>query len=363
MPLPHKNMENNLRNYLEAKRREVNRIIEKYLPRKINRYWIKSVWGKNLAISPLVFQRAFLDPFWEFLDRGGKRWRPILFFLFAEILGAKEEEIKEFSVVPEIVHNGSLIIDDIEDQSELRRGKPSLHKIFGEDLTINLGNFLYFFPLVIFKKNKKKIDSQTYQKLIEIFFEEMVNLHLGQGTDIFWHRGNQKKISEREYLEMCALKTGCMPRLAVRMATILAKREDLEEKLGKIAQSFGIAFQIQDDLMDLTLEGKERKQFGKSFGNDIKEGKRSLIVIYTLTKAEKNDGKRLREILDKKTKSIKEVKEAISIIKKYKGIELARKKKKEILNESLRALEHILPPSPRKGLLREFFLLFGGEKR
>jgi len=345
-------MRKNIESYLNKIKEEVDKIIEKYLPKKVNQRWLKSLFGK-IEISPNVFQKAFLDPFWEFLGRGGKRWRPALFFLIAKALGANVEKIKDFSIIPEIVHNGTLIVDDIEDQSELRRGKPCLHKIFGQDIAINLGNFLYFFPIIIFEKNKDKVDPKIYQRLLELFLEEMLNLHFGQGTDIFWHKGLENKISEREYFQMCAFKTGCMARLSARMAAILAKREDLERKLGKFAQSLGIAFQIQDDVLDVSLKGKEREKFGKSFGNDIKEGKRSLMVIYTLKKAKRKDKKTLLEILKKHTEDEREIRRAISILEKYKSIDYAKEKAKEIVEKSWRKIEKILPPSREKDLLFE----------
>ncbi len=252
-----------------------------------------------------------------------------------------------------VVHN-SLIIDDIEDQSELRRGKPCLHKIFGLDIALNVGNFFYFFPIFIFEKNKKKLKEKTYLKLLKTYLEEMERMHLGQATDIFWHRGLQRKISEKEYFQMAAFKTGCMARLATRMAAILAKKEKLEKLFGDFGESIGIAFQIQDDILDIILEGKEREKFGKTFGNDIKEGKRSLIVICALKKANRKDKERLIEILNKHTDAQREKEEAIEIIKKYGSIEYAQKRAREIVRESWQKLDKILPKSSAKEKLKEF---------
>jgi geranylgeranyl diphosphate synthase type I len=252
-----------------------------------------------------------------------------------------------------VVHN-SLIVDDVEDQGELRRGKPCLHRIFGVDIALNAGNFLYFLPIYIFEKNKRKLEKEVYLKAIETYLEEMEKLHVGQGTDIFWHKGKQKKISEKEYFQMCAFKTGCMSRLAAKLAAIFAKKEkDIVEKIGEFTQNIGIAFQIQDDILDVELTGGEREKFGKSFGNDIKEGKRSLMVIYTLKKANKRDRERLMEILDKKEKNKKEILEAISILQKYNSIEYARKKAEEIVRESWKKVDEIFIKRKAKEMLKE----------
>lgn len=346
--------------WLEKLRSQIDKIIEKYLPRKVSKKWVEEVFGKEKYTFSLgAIQKGILNPIWEFLDRGGKRWRPALFLLILEILRGRTKKLKDFSIIPELIHQGSLIVDDIEDQGELRRGKPCLHKIFGIDLALNAGNFLYFFPIYIFEKNKRKIRKETYLKAIETYFEEMEKLHLGQATDIFWHRGFQKKISEKEYLQMTAFKTGCMTRLAAKLAAILAEKENLAEKIGGFIESIGIAFQIQDDILDITLEGKERKKFGKVFGNDIKEGKRSLMVIYTLRKANKKDRERLIEILEKHTDDLKEKKEAIKIIEKYGGIDWARDISQKIVRENWAGLEKILPPSKNKNKLKElvFYLI------
>lgn len=347
-----------LEEYLNQVKKETDKILEKYLPRRISPSWIRKFFDKgNFSLNTL--QKAIVDPVWEFFDRGGKRWRPALFLLLLEALGGKTDKLKDLAIIPEIAHNGSLIVDDIEDNGETRRGKPCLHKIFGLDLALNVGNFLYFFPVFIFKENKKKMTPTTYTKCLEIYFNEMKNLHLGQAIDIFWHQGRQRNISEKEYLQMTAIKTGCLAGMTAQMATLLADKKNLLEKMKKFAQSIGIAFQIQDDILDVVLAGKERKGFGKSFGNDIKEGKRSLMVVYTLQKAKKKEREKLLQILNKNTKNKEEIKEAIEILQKHKSVDYAQKRAEEILRESWQKIEKDLPENKAKNLLKElvFYLI------
>jgi geranylgeranyl pyrophosphate synthase len=204
-------------------------------------------------------------------------------------------------------------------------------------------------------KNKDKFSSEILQKAYEAYAQEMINIHLGQGTDIFWHNGKAVDIEEDEYLQMCAFKTGCLSRMSAKLAVILSGgNNQIIEAAGRVAETMGVAFQIQDDILDIISEGEERDKFGKIFGNDIKEGKRTLMVIYALKKADKKDRVRLIEILDKHTDDIKEKEEAINIIKKYGSVEYAQVKAKEIMGDAWQEAEKLLPESPAKKRLEEF---------
>jgi len=342
--------------YLERLRPEVDKIIEGYLPKKITKKWLNFTFGKPRYLYNLkTAQNALIKPGWNFLNRGGKRWRPVLFLLVTEAVGGDVKKVKDFLLIPELVHNGTIIIDDIEDQGELRRGKPCLHKIFGTDIAINVGNFLYFLPLLALFKNKDKFKPDIVNKAYENYIQEMIKLHLGQGTDIYWHKGKVKEITEKEYLQMCAFKTGCLARMAARMAVILSgKSQKLAEKIGHLAEAIGISFQIQDDILDIALTGKKRRKFGKAFGNDIKEGKRTLMVIQTLKRATKKDRKRLIEILNKHTDNLKEKREAMEIIKKYGSIDYAREMAKKIMKDAWQEADKLLSESEAKARLKEF---------
>ncbi|HDI02517.1 MAG TPA: hypothetical protein ENF95_00080, partial [Candidatus Aenigmarchaeota archaeon] len=183
------------------------------------------------------------------------------------------------------------------------------------------------------------------------YIQEMTNLSFGQAMDIAWHNGmaNADNLSEEEYLQMCAYKTGTLARMAAKMAALLsgASKEDIE-KLGRFAETIGVAFQIKDDIMN--IEGG----LGKEYGDDIKEGKRSLMVIHTLQVASEEDKKRLLEILDMHTNDKKLVDEAISIMKKYNSIEYAKKLANKLMRETWEEIDKILPESEAKKKLKAF---------
>jgi geranylgeranyl pyrophosphate synthase len=154
---------------------------------------------------------------------------------------------------------------------------------------------------------------------------------------------------------MTAFKTGTLARMAARMAVALSEKdEEIETRFGRFAESIGIAFQIQDDLLDLTTTEVEREAFGKSYGNDISEGKRSLAVIYSLISLNKTKRDRLISILNSHTKEKKIVEEAINLIKETRAIELSRETANKIVLESWKEIEKDLEDSEAKLYLKAF---------
>lgn len=342
--------------FLEKQVAIIDEMIEKYIPREFEKDTVVfRLSPPRYAYNLEALNRALAEPIWEFLDRGGKRWRPSLFLLICEALGRNPKDFLEYAIIPEVIHNGTLMIDDIEDQSELRRDKPCTYKLFGLDIAINAGNAMYYLPLLPLVKNRDKIPATTLSKVYAVYVQEMINLSLGQAMDIAWHRGlaDADKISEQDYLQMCAYKTGTLARIAAKLAAVLSEAEDeFTEKLGRFAEAVGVAFQIQDDVLDLTGEEFTKKKGAR--GMDISEGKRTLMVIHTLKKAGHTDRKRLQEILSIHTNEQKLRDEAIAIMEKYNAIEYAKEYARKIVRESWSDVDKLLSPSAAKEKLRAF---------
>ncbi len=155
-----------IRKLLDDQVSTIDRAIEKYIPRRFEESSVvfklsPPKYGYNLE----ALNKAVAEPIWEFLDRGGKRWRPALFLLVCEALGKDSKEYIEYSIIPEVIHNGTLMIDDVEDQSELRRGKPCTYKLHGLDIAINSGNAMYYLPLLPLIKNRSRIQPSTLSKV------------------------------------------------------------------------------------------------------------------------------------------------------------------------------------------------------
>jgi geranylgeranyl pyrophosphate synthase len=346
----------NIEKFLEEKAPLIDKAIEKYIPRKFTKDAVlfkvnPPMYSYNL--EPL--NKAIAEPIWDMLDRGGKRWRPALFLLICEALGKDSDCCIDFSIIPEVIHNGTLIIDDIEDSSKLRRGKPCTYKIFQIDIAVNAGNAMYYLPLLPLMAQKAKLTPEMERDVYEVYVQEMINLSMGQAMDIAWHRGiaNADKLDEEDYLQMCAYKTGTLARMAAKMAAVLSGADKLlVEKLGRFAESIGIAFQMQDDILDVT--GVEFAKTKGGVGQDITEGKRSLMVIYTLKKANSADKNRLIEILNMHTSDQALRDEAIALMQKYNAVEHVKHTAERIVEESWSEAEKLLPTPEAKEKLKQF---------
>jgi len=336
---------------LEENSREIDKIIEKYIPRKYSNEMLEFTLGKARYKYDDSATDFISKPVWDLLDRGGKRWRPALCMMIGEAFGQKD--IIDIAMMIEVIHNGSLVVDDIEDKGELRRGEPCVHKKFGDDVAINAGNAMYFLPLLAFLKNKDKWNKEIILKAYETYSQEMINIHFGQGMDIIWHNGKDN-VTEEEYLQMCAYKTGTLARMAAKFGAIFAGQDDnIIEKIGRLAESLGIGFQIQDDILDIISSGDERDKFGKSFGNDVTEGKRTLMVIHALEKADDIDKKKMLEILDSHTTEEDKIKEFISLLVKYGAVEYAKEKAKVIVKEAWDEVKDEIPENKAKEDIEE----------
>lgn len=346
----------NIEKFLGEKAPLIDKAIEKYIPRKFSdKAILFKVNPPRQSCKMEALDKAIAEPIWDILDRGGKRWRPALFLLVCEALGKKANEFLDFAIIPEVVHNGTLIIDDIEDGSEMRRGKPCTYKLYGLDIAVNAGNTMYYMPLLPLMEKRKQISAETLRDIYEVYVQEMINLSMGQAMDIAWHRGvaNADGVREEDYLQMCAYKTGTLARMAARLAAVLAgANSELVEKLGRFAESIGVAFQMQDDVLDLT--GKEFAEKKGGRGQDITEGKRTLMVIYTLKKANAADKKRLVKILNMHTSDQALRDDAIAIMQKYNAIEYVKQTANRVFLESWMDAEKLVPASVAKEKLKDF---------
>lgn len=316
----------------------VDDAIAELLPRDVDEAYLDEWFGPaSHRYDPEAIQRALSDPVWDLLDRGGKRWRAVVCLLLLDGFGADPHEHLAYACIPEVLHNGTIIVDDVEDEAEIRRGEPALHHRYGQDVALNAGNAMYFLPLKVVGKNPAGLDSRTQLAMYEMLMDELNRTHLGQGMDIHWHRNREATVSEAEYLEMCACKTGCLGRIVARLAAILTDQPDeVEHEIAKYAEEMSIAFQIGDDILDIesTIEGNT--EFGKAFGNDIREGKRTLMAIHALSEAEPDEADRLATILHADENTREEIVDAIGILQSTDSIEYARERALEFA-ESARA--------------------------
>lgn len=251
-----------------------------FLPSDTNPQWQEQSFAGLSSCVSGSYLSQLIQPCRSLMDLGGKRWRPLLMVLCANL--AKEcgrqselsdEDIFLLTPLVEFVHTASLIHDDIEDSAGMRRGETAAHIQFGLDCALNAGSWLYFEATVCIKRMHA---SEAFKNaLYELYFQELRRLHLGQAMDIFWHRNPEIVPSVEEYTNMVQCKTGTLASLAVQ-AGIISGGGSAEEacRAGKIAAGIGEGFQILDDVQNLTTGNP-----GKKRGDDIVEGKKSLPVL------------------------------------------------------------------------------------
>jgi len=287
-------------------------------------------------------------PLRDLFSRGGKRIRPVLCLLSCEAVGGKKEDALNTASALEMVHNFSLIHDDIMDKSDLRRGKPCLNHIYGDALSINAGDGLFALGYKALSRNADIMDANTSLEVFKIFSQTVLSVCEGQAMDVGWTANNFWDIGEKDYILMMSKKTGDLLSASCSTGAVIGQgTKDQVKTLRDFGLFTGKAFQIQDDLLNIT--GDEEK-YGKEIGGDINEGKRTLMVIDTLQKCAPSEKKRLVSLLDKDSNTKDEIKEVISLLEKYGGVEKARKMASEMTDSAFKSLEK-LPDTPQKEAL------------
>lgn len=283
-----------------------------------------------------------LKPVKYIIASGGKRWRAILAILCFYIFDKKnrlesENDIFKLASIIEFIHTASLIHDDIEDSSELRRGKPSTHIEFGLDTALNSGSWLYFHAINILQSIQ--IPNEKKYFINQIIVQGIYNLHLGQALDISWHRDKDFFPTIELYEKMIKLKTGTLAELAGVIGVFCASSDI--KKSQAVSDAFyelGVAFQIFDDIKNITVGIA-----GKDKGDDIVEGKKSLPVIFFVQKSPEKKEK-LSACFDKaKAEGIKSeaIQEAINLLYSNDCIDLAKNYADEKISKAKSSLKTI----------------------
>ena len=264
-----------------------------------------------------------LEPYTYLLRKKGKNIRTRLLMAFNVWLRAPEEKVKEIDEIIKMLHNASLVIDDIEDNSVLRRGNPVSHKIYGVASTINAANYVYFIGL-------EKILALGNPEAVKIFKDSMLELHRGQGMEIYW-RDTYMCPTEEEYRETIVRKTGGLFNLAITLLQLFSDDKKCPKyDYVKLTSLLGLYFQIRDDYANLCLEEYFEN---KSFGEDLTEGKFSFPIVHAIEKYPRDN--RLMNILRQRTQDVEVKKYAIQLLEDAGSFEYTREQMK-ILDDKIR---------------------------
>ncbi|WP_421078415.1 polyprenyl synthetase family protein [Methanothermococcus sp. Ax23] len=241
------------------------------------------------------------------LFAGGKRIRPYLATLTYMLKKDNLNEILPPAVAVELIHNYTLIHDDIMDNDDERRGKPTVHVEYGEPIAILAGDLLYAkaFEAISYIKDSKKA-----HEVLKVLSKSCVEVCEGQAMDMEFE--DRDEINLDDYFEMISKKTGALIVAPVEIGAIMAEcTEEERNALCEYAKRIGMTFQIQDDILDLI--GDEKK-IGKPVGSDIKEGKKTVIIIHALKNLPADKKEKLLKVLGNNNATDEEIKEAIGIL-------------------------------------------------
>jgi geranylgeranyl diphosphate synthase type II len=217
---------------------------------------------------------ALYDPVRYVLDSGGKRVRPVMLMLCAEAYGADEEDALPAALAVEVFHNFTLVHDDIMDHSPARRGRPTVHARWDEPTAVLAGDYLFglAYDLLV------QAPAPDGRALVRRFHHAVERLCEGQALDKAYERATDVTVDS--YLDMIDRKTGALIEMSLELGAMVGGAGPRElERLSLAGRALGRAFQIQDDLLDVTADGEG---WGKAVGGDLVEGKRTFLLLSAL---------------------------------------------------------------------------------
>ncbi|MDD1744685.1 MAG: polyprenyl synthetase family protein [Candidatus Methanoperedens sp.] len=272
------------------------------------------------------------------LDAGGKRLRPSALLLAAEAVGGKPENVMPAAVAIELVHNFTLIHDDIMDEADLRRGLTTVHKKWGVPRAIIAGDALYSKAFEILSCTRS--EPVRLVESLELLSKTCTDICEGQWMDM--NLATRKDVKEEEYMRMVEKKTAVLFAASMKIgATLSGANNEMARALWDFGRMTGIGFQIYDDVIDLITP---EEILGKAQGGDIIEGKRTLIVIHALSKGV------TIEALGKSNATRSEVSAVLTTLRDSGSIDYAKNKAVGFIDEGKAALK-ALPDSEAKNIL------------
>jgi len=286
----------------------------------------------------------FYASVWDLIDRGGKRIRPALVFLASECVGGNRTEALSAAAAVELLHNMTLVHDDIEDKSELRRGKPCIHKIYGTPTAINAGDAMLIKVFEI--ANSSQIPEERCHRLVFQVAKRAYDITWGQAFEFnMWKR---KDFTEDDVIRLLRNKTGALTALSTEAGAIAGGGSEEHIKiLSEFGETIGIGFQVIDDTLNVA---GDVKKYGKEIGGDIREGKKTVLAAHLLRTANNRDKKLFSRLLGKKKITQSEVKKAIKLYEKYGSIKYAETQAQKYLENALETLNKLPASQARENL-------------
>jgi len=271
---------------------------------------------------------------------GGKRFRPAVLLLSAEACGYTGPRRTVMAVVTEYMHAATLLHDDVVDLGNVRRGRPSANVVFGNSVSVLVGDFL-------FARASQLMTEDGDIDVLGIYARTLVSLSEGEVLQLM--KSGDPAITEKDYLRVVFNKTASLIAAASETGAVLAGAgESLRRGLFEYGKAVGIAFQLMDDILDFT--GTER-ELGKRPYQDLREGKITLPLLHTLREANSADRKAALALLAKKRRSEREISLLAKLVGRNGGIEYTARTARSYVDRGKRLLLHLPPTKARAALL------------
>ncbi|WP_318343346.1 polyprenyl synthetase family protein [Flagellimonas baculiformis] len=299
------------------------------------------------ARTPMTEPQNLYAPIQYILGLGGKRLRPILTLMTAEIFGGKVEEAMDAALAVEMFHNFSLVHDDIMDDAPLRRGKVTVHEKWDVNTGILSGDAMLILSYQFFES----YPPEMYKELTSLFSKTAIEVCEGQQYDVDFETRDDVTIPE--YLKMIEYKTSVLVAAAMKMGALVANAPQKDaDAIYEFGRNLGIAFQLQDDYLDAF---GDPETFGKQVGGDIRENKKTFLYLKALEKANKQDKESLLHLYSIKPEDSSAKVEAVkSIFVESDAVGETKAAISEFTQKAFDELEKIDLPKESKALLKKF---------
>lgn len=305
--------------------------------------------AKMLAFLPQQHENPDLNTFYKLIrdypSRQGKNLRGLFVLLSCEAHGGRWQDALDVAVALELFQNWVLIHDDIEDDSDERRGQPALHKQVGMPVALNVGDALHIYMWQVL--NQDKISKEMRQEFLEMIHRTAEGQHL----DLSWIAQNRFDVSEEEYLDMVTRKSAYYTVVSpLRLGAMCANLKP-DERLTEAGKDLGIAFQIRDDVLNLS----ESEGYGKEFAGDLYEAKRTLILVHLFARANVSEKAKLIERLAKprQDKTPNDIEFVLEKIKGYDSLNYAQRVAEAKAKSGLSLITEIAKSLPNQRLTQE----------
>lgn len=328
--------------YLENFIPSLDHHIANFFPKQLDTKWMTERIGPEyFQHDPQSLSKVLATPSWDLMLRKGKHWRPICAMLMLETLGIHSAPYEQlFAAVTELNHTGSLIVDDIEDDSQLRRGDECIHLRYGIDTAINTGNTLYFLPYLLLKDHPEFTNEMRLESY-ELMVQMLTRAHIGQGLDIHWskhlNRDDLNKLLSSGFsekiLQMYSYKTGAQMEGVAEMVCVISRADrETREIYAHLGRTLGIAYQIIDDIHNFN----DSPGWTKVCGEDMSAGQPTYVIVKAIEQLPSRQRERLLEIFSSPTlrNSPETLAEAVKLVRDSDALRYCHKKAEEMIEAS-----------------------------